>query len=147
LRLHDVREELDGDQRCAAVGHGRRQQRRYLDAGDAVRRRQGVRLRLRGRHRGPAGLHERQVRLAGVIYFAARARRHASQTLAGVAGISMWSAAPLGMALDIAFMTAAIAAVVPASPVPFTPSGLLVAGTECTASRSSIGMWWACGMP
>ena len=53
---------------------------------------------------------------------------HASHTFAGVAGISMWSAAPFGIAFEIAFITAAIAAVVPASPVPLTPSGLLVAG-------------------
>ena len=61
--------------------------------------------------------------------------------------MSMWSAAPFGIAFAMAFITAAIAAVVPASPVPLTPSGLLVAGTECTASRSSIGISWARGMP
>src|SRR5262245_2409286 len=80
-------------------------------------------------------------------YFAASPFWQAAQTFAGVAGMSMWSAAPLGIALEIAFITAAIAAVVPASPVPFTPNGLLVAGTECTASRNSTGIWWARGMP
>src|SRR5665811_389025 len=56
-------------------------------------------------------------------------------------------AAPFGIACEIAFITAAIDAVAPASPVPLTPSALLVAGTECAASRSSIGMVCACGMP
>ncbi|MEI9804870.1 MAG: hypothetical protein WDN48_10965 [Pseudolabrys sp.] len=51
------------------------------------------------------------------------------------------------MAFATAFITAAIAAVVPASPVPLTPSLLLVAGTGCAASRSSTGMSWARGMP
>ena len=59
----------------------------------------------------------------------------------------MWSAAPFGMACEIAFITAAIAAVVPASPVPLTPSGLVLAGTGCNASRSSTGIVWARGMP
>ena len=40
------------DRRRAAVRHGRRQLDRDLDAGDAVRRRQGIRPRQRGRHRG-----------------------------------------------------------------------------------------------
>ena len=51
---------------ASAVGHGRRQQHRRLDAGDAVRRRQGVGLRLRRRHRRPARLHEYEVHLAGL---------------------------------------------------------------------------------
>ena len=37
-----------------------------LDAGNAVRRHQGLGLRLRGRHGRPAGLHEHEVHLAGV---------------------------------------------------------------------------------
>src|SRR5262245_14944268 len=79
--------------------------------------------------------------IARPSYFAASPFWQAAQTFAEVAGMSMWSAAPLGIALEIAFITAAIAAVVPASPVPFTPNGLLVAGTECTASRNSTGIW------
>ena len=55
------------DRRCHPVRHGRRQQRRHLDAGDAVRRHQGIGLRLRRRHRGAAGLHEHQVHFAGVM--------------------------------------------------------------------------------
>ena len=38
---------------------------RDLDAGDAVRRHQGIRLRQRRRHRGLAGLSEHEVHLAG----------------------------------------------------------------------------------
>src|SRR5712691_5646105 len=53
--------------------------------------------------------------------------RHAAHTFSGVAGMSIW-AAP-GTASAIAFITAASAAVVPASPAPLTPSGLVVAGT------------------
>ena len=40
-------------------------------------------------------------------------------------------------AYEIAFMTAAMAAVVAASPAPLTPSGLVVAGTPCNASLSA----------
>src|SRR5262245_38109414 len=61
---------------------------------------------------------------------------HAAQTRCGVAGISSLAPASPGMALAIAFITVAIAAVVAASPAPFTPSGLVVAGTGCRASRS-----------
>ena len=42
--------------------------------------------------------------------------------------MSRWLAAPPGMASATAFITAEIAAVVPASPTPLTPSGLVVAG-------------------
>ena len=42
LRVHHVDEDRDRDRRCAAVRHGRRQQRRDLDARDAVRRHQGI---------------------------------------------------------------------------------------------------------
>src|SRR5437879_10513013 len=58
---------------------------------------------------------------------------HAFHTFSGVAGI--WIDLPLpGMASANAFITAAIAAVVPASPAPLTPSGLVVAGTSWTSS-------------
>ncbi len=40
--------------------------RRHLDAGNAVRRRQGIRLRLRRRHRRLAGVYEHEVHFAGV---------------------------------------------------------------------------------
>ena len=49
------------------------------------------------------------------------------------------------MASAKAFMMAAIAAVVPASPAPLTPSGLVVAGTGCMPSRN-IGRSSARGM-
>ncbi len=48
------------------VRHGRRQLGGDLDAGDAVRRRQGKRPRQRRRHRGPRRLSRHQVHLAGV---------------------------------------------------------------------------------
>ena len=54
---------------------------------------------------------------------------HAFHTFSGVAGIWILCPAP-GMASANAFITAAIAAVVPASPAPLTPSGLVVAGTS-----------------
>ena len=59
---------------AAAVGdalefrHGRRQLDRDLDAGDAVRRRQGIRPRQRGRHRGARRLSQHQVHLAGIVH-------------------------------------------------------------------------------
>ena len=65
LRLHHL------GQTAAAIGDAIQSgmvgvnERRRLDAGDAVRRHQGEWLRLRGRHGGPAGLHEREVHLAG----------------------------------------------------------------------------------
>ena len=43
---------------------------------------------------------------------------------------------PSGMAFAIAFMIAAIEPVVPASPTPFTPSGLVVAGALWFASAT-----------
>ena len=58
--------DREPDRRRAAVRHGRRQLDRDLDAGDAVRRHQGIRLRQRRRHRGPAGLSEHEVHLAGI---------------------------------------------------------------------------------
>ena len=53
--------------------------------------------------------------------------------------------APFGIASATAFITAPIAAVVPASPTPLMPSGLVVAGTLCMASRKG-GMSSARGM-
>ena len=67
LRLYDLGEDRGGGRRCAAVRHGRRQLDRDLDARDAVRRRQGIRPRQRGRHRRPQRLSQHQVHLAGVI--------------------------------------------------------------------------------
>jgi hypothetical protein len=55
--------------------------------------------------------------------------RQAAHTRSGVAGMASRSAPPPGTASAMAFITAAMAAVVPASPVPLTPSGLVVAGT------------------
>jgi hypothetical protein len=45
------------------------------------------------------------------------------------------------MASAIAFMIAAIAAVVPASPAPLTPSGLVVAGT---GQKPSLNIGTSC---
>ena len=61
--------------------------------------------------------------------YACSALWHACQSFSGVAGMSRCAPAPPGMASAMAFITAAIAAVVPASPAPLTPSGLVVAGT------------------
>ena len=58
--------DRDRDRRRAGVRHGRRQLGRDLDAGDAVRRREGKRLRQRRRRRGARGLHGDEVHLAGV---------------------------------------------------------------------------------
>src|ERR1700736_5563597 len=60
--------------------------------------------------------------------------RHAAHTFSGVAGMSIL-AAP-GTAFAIAFIMAASAPVVPASPTPLTPSGLVVAGVDCSAAIS-----------
>src|SRR5205814_9620408 len=51
----------------------------------------------------------------------------ASQTRRGVAGMSKWS---IFRASRIAFITAGGAPTQPASPTPFTPSGLVLAGTS-----------------
>ena len=59
--------------------------------------------------------------------------------------MSRCAPAPFGMASATAFITAAMAAVVPASPTPLMPSGLVVAGTLCMASRNG-GMSSARGM-
>src|SRR5262249_43959322 len=67
---------------------------------------------------------------------AAFARWQAAQIRAGVAGISIAAPAPPGIASVIAFMMVAIAAVVLPSPAPLTRSGLVVAGTGWSASRS-----------
>ena len=50
------------------VRDGRRQLDRHLDAGNAVRRRQGIRPRQRRRHRGSRRLSRHQVHLARVIF-------------------------------------------------------------------------------
>ena len=72
LRLHLVGQDRGRHRRRHPVRHGRRQFGRGVDAGDAVRRRQGIGLRLGRRHRRPAGLHEHQVHLAGL----SETRRH-----------------------------------------------------------------------
>ena len=51
LRVHLLERHRGGDRRRDRVRHGRRQFGRRLDAGDAVRRRQGIRPRQRRRHR------------------------------------------------------------------------------------------------
>ena len=66
LCLHHVELDRGGDRRCAGKRHGRRQLDRDLDAGDAIRRRQGIRPRQRGRHRGSRRLSRHQVHLAGL---------------------------------------------------------------------------------
>src|SRR6516162_4087328 len=50
--------------------------------------------------------------------------RHARQIFSAVAGMSRCAPALPGMASATAFVSAEIAAVVPASPAPLTPSGL-----------------------
>ena len=54
----------------------------------------------------------------------------ARQTRSGVQGIGT-SSMPIGRsALTMAFTTAGVDAIVPASPTPLTPSGLVVAGVS-----------------
>src|SRR5262249_33368582 len=72
---------------------------------------------------------QRLRRLPIHVCTALRDCRHACQIFSAVAGMSGCAPAPPGMASATAFMSAAIAAVVPASPAPFTPSGLVFAGT------------------
>ena len=54
---------------------------------------------------------------------------NACQIFCGVAGIWTYSAPACAMASFTAFMTAASAPTVPASPAPLTPSGLMAVGT------------------
>ena len=62
LRLHQGRQDGGQGGGRAEVRHGDDQPLRYRPARDAVRRRQGLGLRPRRRHRGPAGLHAGEVR-------------------------------------------------------------------------------------
>ena len=48
----------------------------------------------------------------------------AAQTRAGVSGLSMWLMPSGASASHTAFTTRGADAIVPASPIPFTPSGL-----------------------
>ena len=66
LCLHDLERDRGRDRRRHRVRHGGRQLDRRLDAGDAVRRREGIRPRQRRRHRGARRLSQHQVHLAGV---------------------------------------------------------------------------------
>jgi integron integrase len=62
------------------------------------------------------------------------ARRNASHTRRGVAGMSRWCT-PRGLSASrMAFITAGGAPTQPASPMPFTPSGLVFAGTSMNSS-------------
>src|SRR5579872_4164096 len=90
----------------------------------------GIVLRV-GRHAIGIDVHAVLV----VAYFATTPW-YASHSRAAEAGMSRCAPAPPGIASATAFITAEIAAVVPASPTPLTPSGLVVAGTLSMASRS-----------
>ena len=71
--------------------------------------------------------------------------RHARQTFSAVSGIVSLCASP-PMALATACTIAASEPVVPASPTPLTPSGLVVAGDGLLISTIG-GMSVARGMP
>ena len=74
----------------------------------------------------------------------ARAFRIACQIFGGVSGMSMW-AMPNGASASItALATAAVDAIAPASPAPFTPSGLTGDGVTVRSS-SNAGSWSAFG--
>src|SRR5215470_16593717 len=62
----------------------------------------------------------------------------AAQTLAGVSGMSMWRTPRWLTASMTEFCTAGVAPIVPASPMPLTPSGLMVAGVSLVSS-SKLG--------
>ena len=68
LCLHVVDRDRDRDRRRARVGHGRRQLGGDLDAGDAVRRREGIGLRQRRRCRRARSLHCDKIHLAGLTF-------------------------------------------------------------------------------
>ena len=54
----------------------------------------------------------------------------AFQTRSGVAGMSMWRTPRWDEASTTAFCTAGVAPIVPASPMPLTPSGLTSVGVS-----------------
>src|SRR6202034_4808419 len=60
----------------------------------------------------------------------------AAHTLTGVVGMSMCRTPRWLTASTTAFWTAGVAPIVPASPIPFTPSGLMSVGVSlCTSSK------------
>ena len=69
LCLHQFGADRHHDRRRIAIGHGRSEFDRRFDARDAVRRRQGIRLRQRRRPRRPASLSEYEIHLAGMTPF------------------------------------------------------------------------------
>src|SRR6266571_3561958 len=62
----------------------------------------------------------------------------AAQTLAGVSGMSMWRMPRWLTASMTEFCVAGVAPIVPASPMPFAPSGLMMAGVSLLSS-SKLG--------
>src|SRR5262249_57384654 len=69
-----------------------------------------------------------------LLFYPACSARH---TVSAVAGICTLATAASGSALAIALSTAGGAAVVPASPVPLTPSGLVRHGTARWATANT----------
>jgi len=70
----------------------------------------------------------------------------AFQTLSGLAGMSKWLIPSGRSASTIAFITEVIDPAQPASPQPFAPSGLVVAGTGWLAQSIDALMSYARGM-
>ena len=58
----------------------------------------------------------------------------AVHTRCGVAGMSMWRMPRCATASMTAFCMAGVAPIVPASPMPFTPSGFTVVGVSLATS-------------
>src|SRR5690348_11421114 len=92
--------------------------------GDAGRARVALGLDMGGaRAGGSAGVEHDQ---SPPVLFGSEMSRQACHTLSGVAGMSSPAPASPGIASAMAFMTAASAPVVPASPAPLMPSALVV---------------------
>src|ERR1035438_9315900 len=72
------------------------------------------------------------------LHWLALASLIAAQTRAGVVGMSMWRTPRWLTASMTALCMAGVAPIVPASPIPLAPSGLMVAGVSLTSS-SKLG--------
>jgi len=130
--------------------HGRDEAPRLIDSGDAAGGRIGIMTDARWerftKEMQAAGALPDEPRLEEGLLARVRQRPLiALQTRSGLSGRSRCSTPNSASASTTAFATAASAGVVPPSPPPRIPSGLVVEGISLI-SVSNIGSWSARGM-